>query len=210
MKTLLHTVFGVVLIGFLLTGTPAFATPILQIDGSGQLTGATGVDVAGTLYDVTFVDGTCSALFSGCDDASDFTFQTGAAVMAAAAALFDQVLIDTPPFLFDTNPALTAGCGSTRGCLTLIPFNIFSPFIVRAGEVVNGRNTSLDFRIRDIGPGGDTTGSPFFNFAQFTASASVNQAPVPEPGTILLLSSGLLGLAGYRWQQRRREGTQIG
>ena len=34
-------------------------------------------------------------------------------------------------------------------------------------------------------------------------------AAVPEPGTLLLLSSGLLGLAGYRWHQRRGEGTQI-
>ena len=34
--------------------------------------------------------------------------------------------------------------------------------------------------------------------------------PIPEPGTIMLLTTGLLGLAGYRWHQRRREGTQVG
>lgn len=33
---------------------------------------------------------------------------------------------------------------------------------------------------------------------------------IPEPTTILLMATGLLGLAGYRWSQRRREGTHVG
>ncbi len=32
---------------------------------------------------------------------------------------------------------------------------------------------------------------------------------VPAPTSMLLMGSGLLGLAGYRWSQRRREGTQL-
>ena len=60
----------------------------------GQLVGASGVDVDGTLYDVEFVDGTCVDLFNGCDESSDFMFTTEAAALMASQALLDQVLIN--------------------------------------------------------------------------------------------------------------------
>ncbi len=33
---------------------------------------------------------------------------------------------------------------------------------------------------------------------------------IPEPATLFLFATGLAGLAGYRWQQQRRERTQSG
>ena len=48
----------------------------------------------GNLYDVQFLDGSCISLFNGCDDVSDFTFQTQAAAILASQALLDQVLLD--------------------------------------------------------------------------------------------------------------------
>ena len=86
----------------------AYATVILNVTG-GQLTGAQNVVVSGTLYDVTFVDGTCIALFSGCDAVNDFDISVGAA-NAAANALIDQVFKDSGLGLFDTDPELTSGC----------------------------------------------------------------------------------------------------
>ncbi|MCH2186655.1 PEP-CTERM sorting domain-containing protein [Myxococcota bacterium] len=72
----------------------------------GQLMGATGVIVDGSSYNVAFLDGTCIALYDGCDEASDFTFQTAAAATLASQALLDQVFLDGIG-LFDSNPALT-------------------------------------------------------------------------------------------------------
>jgi PEP-CTERM motif len=64
----------------------ANASPVLQIDGSGILTGVHDVLVGSTLYDATFADGTCAAVFGVCD-AAHFTFTTPADALSASAAL---------------------------------------------------------------------------------------------------------------------------
>ena len=45
--------------------------------------------VDGDLYNVQFLDGTCSEMYNGCDSTSDFTFQTLAAATLASSALSD-------------------------------------------------------------------------------------------------------------------------
>src|SRR5262245_52041146 len=104
---------------------PASVASAATLIVAGKLFGASDVDVNGTLYNVMFVDGTCIALFSGCDEASDFTFQTEADARAASQALGDQVFfnsqgpIGVPPIEFDTTPGLTAGCVITVGATCL-------------------------------------------------------------------------------------------
>jgi hypothetical protein len=173
----------------------------LTID-SGQLTGATDVDVDGTLYDVAFVDGTCAALFDGCDSVDDFTFTTFETAAAASQALLDQVLIDTDDFLFDTRPNLTYGCFA-ESCAT------FTPFAFTRGGVEFAEAFNAPFFGDD--------GSRAFAFGQreriehgaFRTSGNVavwteaSPAPVPLPAGGLLLLGGLGGFAALKRRKKR-------
>ncbi|OUR80491.1 hypothetical protein A9Q83_00735 [Alphaproteobacteria bacterium 46_93_T64] len=96
-----------------LVSSGAFAATLNVV--SGQLMGATGVTVGGGVYDVRFVDGTCAVAYSGCDDISDFTFQSAADALLAAQALLEQVLIDGPDGLFDYYPTRVNGVTQTPG-----------------------------------------------------------------------------------------------
>ena len=117
------------LIGLAVVGgtiSPAQAT--LVIDNSGDnpvLLGATEVNVDGILYNVTFEDGTCAAVFGTCDE-NGFEFNDFNTARSAGQALLDQVFIDDPLLgLFDTRPELAFGCEDLGGsCITLIPYLI--------------------------------------------------------------------------------------
>ena len=113
---------------------PAWAAPILQLNGGGYLIGATGVEVSGTLYDVEFIDGSCIGLFSGCDEASDFAFTTQAAALVAAQVLLDTVFVG----FFDETPYATVTCEPY-----IFPCDAYIPY-ARTGtsaEIVEAHNT---------------------------------------------------------------------
>ena len=56
----------------------AFAIPIVLFD-SGKAVGITGAEVGTNTYDVSFLEGTCAEVFSGCDEQSDLTFSNAEA-----------------------------------------------------------------------------------------------------------------------------------
>lgn len=194
----------------LATSSSALAAPVLQFY-FGELFGASGVDVDGVLYDVTFVDGTCASLFTGCDDAADFTFTTQASALAASHALLAQVFVDGPVGNFDSQPIQTNHCRISLFCEVLTPFAIAGVGLVATGVASNYAGPDSLFAADHVSTSVwnvltntmiDPATSDAYVFATWTAQAS----PVPEPSTLFLVATGLVvGIGG--WRRRRRSST---
>lgn len=169
------------------------AAATLVVNGSGQLTGARGIDVGGSLYDVNFLDGSCYGLFDGCDEATDFAFRDdGAKANLAAQALMDQVFVDGAAGLFDSNPNLTLGCSNIDNRCTV--YTVWKDATVNVSDVYNFPGATPDFRSTGFGL------SPFFNTSTtgYGVFAKWNVATVPVPASLSLLLAGLGGLAVIR------------
>lgn len=162
---------------------------ILEVNGDGKLIGATNIDVGGTLYDVSFVEGTCISVFSGCDSAADFTFQTAELAELASQALIDQVLLGD----FDSNAGLTYGCTDNAFlCYLTTPYalNGNEAEAKAAGNTATAKFLSNRFYFSDYDTSIDGAG------VYAVWSGSITPVPVPVPATAWLFGSGLLGLVG--------------
>jgi len=169
----------------------------------GQLLGASGVNVGGTLYDVQFLDGTCAAVFSGCDNAAtDFDFTTLAAATAAAQALLDQVLLDGPSGSFDTDPELQFGIEHEVFGVTIVPYAHNTAMGAITAAAVNRAGLTPDFTSTGaISPNFDLTPITTDVFAKFSP-AQVSPVPVPA---IFPIFAAVMGLFGFVcWRRRCR------
>jgi hypothetical protein len=191
----LRTIVAGILAGLALAAPGHAAT--LTVSGP-NLLGATSVVVGSQSYDVTFQDGTCQALFSGCNQASDFAFNTLADAQLAAQALMNQVLLDVAQGPFDTQVQLTAGCTAFGGaCL------VFVPYATDGVNVSVGAAKNLSIEASDgvtaagLSVAVDTAPQPDQTWAIFTLTAAV-----PEPGTLGLIMFGL-AMIGARARPRR-------
>ena len=120
----------------------------------GFLYGASGVIVDGSSYNVEFLDGTCISLYDGCDSVSDFTFQSEASAVLASQALLDQVFLDGPLGMFDTETPLTSTC-SLYGffeCITWTPFAA-DPFLIDPSYGIGAASVAVAWNRGSATPG---------------------------------------------------------
>jgi hypothetical protein len=203
MKVMLRAI-GVALLAFGTSVTEAASAPTLNVSG-GQLLGASGVNVDGSLYNVDFVEGTCVALFDGCDEQSDFAFQTGTAALAAAQALLDEVFTDSLAGSFDSIPTLTLGCGNVGGCYVATPISYLAIIDqVNAAVAFNAATESTDFiGTTGVASGFSTGTDPTFG-ARFVYARWTSAAVVPLPAAGWLLLSAIGGVFGLGWYRKGR------
>lgn len=185
-----------------LTATSGLAATVQLNVVGGQLLGASNVDVNGTLYDVEFVDGTCIALFDGCEKTSNFAFTTSSQAQAAAESLSNSVFLNGPLGNFDSNPLLTAGISFGGIGLVLTPYRIDSTVTIvdvyafaNGGTLSGGRDISLP-----------TISTRFLDLSTLDNSVYARFSPTPVPAVPLPAAGFMLiaGLAGLGALSRRR------
>ncbi len=162
---------------------------LLIVNGD-QLVGATGVNVNGALYDVSFMDGSCFSLYNGCDDSTDSLFSGNDASLAASKALLEQVFIG----IYDDQPSLMIGCSNDR-CRVRT-----ADRVVGAGGDLIGGNSVINSK-KGAAQSDATIGGTFDRFEDTTTMNNRTMAvwtvsAVPIPASVWLFGSGLIGLIG--------------
>ena len=225
---------GVMAVGLAMTAPKASAIDFV-VDNNGLLTDAKGVQVGGSLFDVSFIDGTCISVFDGCDEQSDFTFDNLADAEAASQALFDQVFVVNPDNGddYDLDAGVIAGCGLAGGCNIRNPYGLFDGgSFVKQYLTINiyapsDSDTALDYLEEidilnnasggpipypitpgyDTGPGLVGATDVWVKWTPASTTSPPPPAKTPEPGALLGL--GLTALVGAAAKRKLKDSKNV-
>lgn len=157
-------------------------------ESGGFMTGATGINVGGKLYDMELKDGTCVLLFGGCDEQSDFPFDA-AGTQEALTELLDLITVS----MFVNAPDKITGCAASiyQSCVIETPYNVFDAFNIQLDElVIFSYADPLITQGVFLPPSFDTSSASHVVYALWTAQPT---RTIPEPSSLLLIGMGLLG-----------------
>lgn len=169
-----------------ITGSLGMTGGFYAVDVNGAVVNdasvATGIDFnffGHDMFRATGGDGAFTGLAGQVGNITDFQFESFSAPIANFWSIDD--------FAFKLTDI-------SRG-LTNDPKN----FLVLNGVgTITSTSTTIDFdaTVADWSFTGDTSGSGLFSWSASSSPSSVVVASVPEPGTLLLLSAGLVGVFG--------------
>jgi hypothetical protein len=181
---------------------PASATTLV-VDSNGILLGLGAVPVEGSLYDVTFQEGTCASVFGVCD-AAHFQFTSSAAAEDASTELLQLFTSINFNGYAHEYGCSTATRTSNLECDTITPYAINGPYLETAGVAFGGPNNGVGAGITSNYTDWDLDGTINANWAVWTPCPTCTLSGVPEPGTWTLLIAGL-GWMGYALRHSRRK-----
>ncbi len=211
-----HQVTGIILCIFLIAASNSSFAAILDINLSPdpnpdqwQLLGAKNVVIDSTIWNVSFEDGTCAEVFSGCDQDSYFTFNSRHFARLASQALLDQVLIDILPpqypSKYDSNPEMISGIENIFWSLIITPYAVGDGNLLPTFDAAVAVNYSSDVSNNDLVVTWEDTLTTFSGDTDKSAVyAKWSLVSIPEPMTSALLAIGLLSLI---FTQNKRKAT---
>lgn len=160
-----------------------------------ELLGANGVIVNGLTYNVSFLDGSCASIYDGCDELSDFTFNSAADADAASQALIDQVFNLSD--IYDIFPHGTRGIEFTSYGEFYTPYGFSSINRVSLDGMRNSSGANPDLQLCGIGGCSLGLTEDITSFQQLAYAQWTQVSPVPVPAAIWLFGTALMGLVGF-------------